>query len=145
MEVLIVKRMSAHAILPRRATPGSAGYDLASVEDKVVPARGKVLISTGWAMTVPHGYYGRIAPRSGLALKNHIDVGAGVCDEDFLGVVGVVLFNHGSEDFHVKIGDRIAQFIITKITTPEVLEVDKLEKTERGEGGFGSTGRESKK
>lgn len=80
------------------------------------------------------------APRSGLALKHAIDVGAGVIDADYRGPVGVILFNHFDVDFEVKVGDRIAQLILEKIVTPAVLEVEDLDSTTRGEGGFGSTG-----
>jgi dUTP pyrophosphatase len=93
-----------------------------------------------------------IAPRSSLAWKNHIDVGAGVIDADYRGTVGVVLFNHSDKDFQskttlshsysqplVKQGDRVAQLVLEKIATPEVVEVDNIEDTERGVGGFGST------
>lgn len=80
------------------------------------------------------------APRSGLALKHAIDVGAGVIDADYRGPVGVILFNHSDVDFEVKAGDRIAQMILEKIVTPEVIEVEDLDSTLRGEGGFGSTG-----
>lgn len=80
------------------------------------------------------------APRSGLAWKHSIDVGAGVIDADYRGPVGIVLFNFSDVDFAVKRGDRIAQMILERIETPEVAEVDDLDPTERGVGGFGSTG-----
>lgn len=80
------------------------------------------------------------APRSGLAWKHFIDVGAGVIDEDYRGNVGVILFNHGEVDFPVKRGDRIAQLVLEKISTPEVVEVESLDETDRAAGGFGSTG-----
>ncbi len=83
---------------------------------------------------------GRIAPRSGLAAKNFIDTGAGVIDADYRGPVKVLLFNHGESDFEVKEGDRIAQLVIERIYTPEVVEVEELEESVRGAGGFGSTG-----
>lgn len=75
-----------------------------------------------------------------MALKHAIDVGAGVIDADYRGPVGVILFNHSDVDFEVKVGDRIAQLILEKIVTPEVMEVEHLDSTARGEGGFGSTG-----
>ncbi|CAD7699265.1 unnamed protein product [Ostreobium quekettii] len=137
---LRVKKLCEHAVLPRRGSPGAAGYDLSSADDFVVPSRGKALIKTGLAVGIPSGTYGRVAPRSGLAIKNFIDVGAGVIDEDYRGALGVILFNHGDEDFQVKRGDRIAQLILERIITPDVEEVAELEETERGEGGFGSTG-----
>ena len=97
-------------------------------------------MKTGLSISFPTGLYARIAPRSGLALKRFIDVGAGVVDADYRGEVGVVLFNHGDQDFEVKMGDRIAQLILEKIDTPPVEEVQGLEGTVRGSSGFGSTG-----
>ena len=83
---------------------------------------------------------GRIAPRSGLAVKHFIDTGAGVIDSDYRGQVKVLLFNHSEVDFEIKEGDRIAQLVLERIYTPEILVVDKLEESVRGAGGFGSTG-----
>lgn len=83
---------------------------------------------------------GRIAPRSGLAVKHFIDTGAGVIDSDYRGEVKVLLFNHSEVDFEVKEGDRIAQLVIERIYTPEVVVVEELEESVRGAGGFGSTG-----
>lgn len=83
--MLQVKRLSEKAILPKKGSELAAGYDLYSSEDTVVPARGRKLIKTGIAIAVPTGNYARVAPRSGLALKNFIDVGAGVVDEDYRG------------------------------------------------------------
>ena len=101
-------------------------------------------MQTGLAISFPVGLYARIAPRSGLALKKFIDIGVGVVDSDYHAEVGVVLFNHGDQDFQVKMGDRIAQLILEKIDTLPVEEVQGLEDTVRGSGGFGST-RVSKK
>lgn len=137
---LLVKKLSTAATLPSRASSGAAGYDLSSSKDCIVPARGKALIPTDLAIAIPSGTYGRIAPRSGLAWKNSIDVGAGVCDFDHRGAVGVILFNHCDVDFNIKAGDRIAQLILEKIEIAEVEEVENLEDTARGSGGFGSTG-----
>jgi len=109
-------------------------------KEMVVPAKGKAIVPTDLSIACPPGTYARIAPRSGLAVKNFIDVGAGVVDEDYRGPVGVVLFNFGEVDFAIKEGDRIAQMILEKIHTPEVVEVDNLDETSRGAGGFGSTG-----
>ena len=85
-------------------------------------------------------FFHRIAPRSGLAVKNFIDVGAGVVDYDYRGNVGVVLFNHNDVDFEIKRGDRIAQLILERISMADCVEVEELADTERGTGGFGSTG-----
>ncbi|KAF7816274.1 deoxyuridine 5'-triphosphate nucleotidohydrolase-like [Senna tora] len=138
--LLRVKKLSDKAVLPSRASPLSAGYDLSSAVETKVPARGKALVATDLSISIPEGTYARIAPRSGLAWKHSIDVGAGVIDADYRGPVGVILFNHSDADFEVKVGDRVAQMIIEKIATPEVEEVEDLDSTARGEGGFGSTG-----
>ena len=138
---LSVKRLNEHATIPARGSPLAAGYDLSSAEDVSVPKGARGLVSTGIAFTVPYGTYGRIAPRSGLAVKKGIQVGAGVIDRDYTGEVKVVLFNHGDEDFEIKRGDRIAQLIVEQIEMPEIKVVDELLVTQRGEGGFGSTGK----
>lgn len=93
-------------------------------------------------MAIPAGYYGRVAPRSGLAVKNFIDVGAGVIDEDYRGEVKVLLFNFGEQPFKVSPGDRIAQLLVEPVMQPRLEQVAEsaLDSTERGEGGFGSTG-----
>ncbi|KAL4570982.1 hypothetical protein LXL04_017731 [Taraxacum kok-saghyz] len=135
-----VKKLSEKAILPERGSPLAAGYDLSSAIETKVRARGKALVATDLSIAVPEGTYARIAPRSGLTWKHSIDVGAGVIDADYRGPVGVILFNHSDTDFEVKAGDRIAQLIIEKIITPEVVEVDDLDSTVRGAAGFGSTG-----
>ncbi|RCV41550.1 hypothetical protein SETIT_9G145300v2 [Setaria italica] len=138
--LLKVKKLSDKAVLPSRGSALAAGYDLSSAAEMVVPARGKALVPTDLSIAIPEGTYARVAPRSGLALKHSIDVGAGVIDADYRGPVGVILFNHSDVDFAVKPGDRIAQMIIEVIATPEVAEVEDLDATVRGEGGFGSTG-----
>ncbi|KAF8579041.1 dUTP diphosphatase [Ramaria rubella] len=137
---LLIKRLSQKAKLPTRGSPLSAGYDLYSAENKCIPAKGKALVDTQISIAVPAGTYGRVAPRSGLASKFMIDTGAGVIDADYRGIVFVLLFNHSDKDFQIAEGDRVAQLIIEKIETPEVMEVDDLEATVRGTGGFGSTG-----
>lgn len=156
---LLIKKLSDKARLPTRGSAFAAGYDLYAAQATTVPARGKVLVDTGLSMAVPAGTCkrscrrarsismltlppadGRIAPRSGLAAKHFIDTGAGVIDADYRGPVKVLLFNHGDVDFPVAEGDRVAQLVLERIYTPEVLEVQELEESARGAGGFGSTG-----
>ncbi|KAK3336570.1 dUTPase-like protein [Cercophora scortea] len=137
---LMVKKLSDKARLPTRGSAFAAGYDLYAAKETTIPARGKALVDTDISMAVPAGTYGRIAPRSGLASKNFIDTGAGVIDADYRGQVKVLLFNHGETDFAVKEGDRVAQLVLERIYTPEVVEVQELEESVRGAGGFGSTG-----
>lgn len=138
---LLVKKLSENAAIPKKASLLAAGYDLSSAVDTIVPACNKALIPTDIAISCPAGTYGRIAPRSGLAHKHFIDVGAGVIDADYSGNVGVILFNHSDKDFVVNKGDRIAQLILEQIEHDiEVEEVENLTETNRGENGFGSTG-----
>ncbi|XP_066939092.1 deoxyuridine 5'-triphosphate nucleotidohydrolase-like [Macrobrachium rosenbergii] len=138
--VLRFKKLSEHAFAPSKGSKWAAGYDLCSAYNETIPAQGKALIKTDLQIELPEGCYGRVAPRSGLSWKNHIDVGAGVIDRDYRGNVGVVLFNHAKVDYEVKKGDRVAQLICEKIFYPDVEEVQELSDTDRGEGGFGSTG-----
>ena len=135
-----VKKLAYEARLPTRGSGGAVGYDLYSIDTVVIPPKHRALLSTGIAVVLPPGVYGRVAPRSSLALKYGIQVGAGVIDPDYTGEVKVILFNHGHADFEVNKGDRIAQLILEKCDTPEVVEIGLLEETERGAGGFGSTG-----
>uniref|UniRef100_A0A8C5W670 Deoxyuridine 5'-triphosphate nucleotidohydrolase n=1 Tax=Microcebus murinus TaxID=30608 RepID=A0A8C5W670_MICMU len=134
-------RLSEHATAPTRGSARAAGYDLYSAYDYTIPSMEKAVVKTDIQIALPSGCYGRVAPRSGLAAKHFIDVGAGVIDEDYRGNVGVVLFNFGKENFEVKKGDRIAQLICERIFYPEIEEVQVLDDTERGSGGFGSTGK----
>tara|TARA_X000001036_G_scaffold214061_1_gene200566 strand:- start:1626 stop:2147 length:522 start_codon:yes stop_codon:yes gene_type:complete len=146
---LRVQRLSDKASLPYRATAGSAGYDLMSAEAAVLRPHSRRLFKTDLAIDlgVPgdaegrqRKRYGRIAPRSGLAVRHGIDVAAGVVDEDYRGPLGVVLVNHGELPFEVQVGDRIAQLILELIDVPVVQEVASLDATNRGSNGFGSTG-----
>ncbi|XP_037810711.1 deoxyuridine 5'-triphosphate nucleotidohydrolase, mitochondrial isoform X2 [Lucilia sericata] len=133
-------KLTEKAFEPVRGSEHAAGFDLRSAYDLTVPARGKAVVKTDLQIEVPNGSYGRVAPRSGLAVKNFIDVGAGVIDADYRGNLGVVLFNHSDQDFEVKQGDRIAQLICERIFYPELEQVDALDDTKRGTCGFGSTG-----
>ena len=139
-DILRVVKLSEDATLPTRGSSLAAGYDLYSAKDLTIEPEGKALVPTDLRICVPHGTYGRIAPRSGLAWKHHIATGAGVVDEDYRGPVGVVLFNHAKTEFVIKKGDRVAQLVCEKISYPDIEEVESLEETVRGDGGFGSTG-----
>lgn len=97
-------------------------------------------LSIGLSSDPPFSPDGRIAPRSGLASKHFIDTGAGVIDADYRGQVKILLFNHSETDFPVSEGDRVAQLVLERIYTPDVVEVAELEDSVRGAGGFGSTG-----
>jgi len=90
-EILKFKKLSEKAIIPKKGSPFAAGYDLHSAADITVPKQGKILVPTNLSCAIPQGCYGRIAPRSGLASKHFIDVGAGVIDSDYRGEG--ILFN----------------------------------------------------
>ena len=140
--VLFVKKLSADATSPKKFSDKAAGYDLYSAEDTVIEPGKRFLIHTQIAIKLPPNVYGRIAPRSGMALKNGIDVLAGVIDPDYRGEVGVILFNSDNLlSFTVRKGDRIAQLILEQyLSDVDVKVVDELDVTERNDGGFGSSG-----
>ncbi len=141
MATLKVKKLVPNAVVPTRATPGSAGYDLYSTDGFIIMPGHRVVIPTGVALELPEGTYGRIAPRSGLAVKHGVDVLAGVVDRDYTGELKVVLVNTDlRRAFMIRPGYRIAQLILENYTVAEVEEVPYIEETERADAGFGSTG-----
>jgi len=140
-QTLRFAKLSEHAKAPTRGSAVAAGYDLYAAEDMVIEAGKRACVKTDIQIEVPDGTYGRVAPRSGLAAKHGIDVGAGVIDKDYRGNVMVLLFNFGDSAFNVGRGDRIAQLVLEKISMAELEELPSLDETDRGEGGFGSTGK----
>ena len=139
LEILQVVKITDKATLPSKAYRNSAGHDLYSAYDYKIPAQGKEKIMTDIRVKVPEGTYGRIAPRSGPAMQNHISIGAGVVDEDYTGNLSIVVFNLSNSEFDIKAGDSVAQLICEKIAHPTLIEVTSLTQTERGEKGFGSS------
>ena len=116
-----------------------ARHDLYANEGTDVPARGQAMVGTGIAIGLPHDTYGRIAPRSSLAIKHRLMTNAGVIDSDYRGEVKVVLANLGDQPYLVEKGDRIAQLIMEKLDNRELQEVTQLDDTKRGDQGFGSS------
>ena len=108
---LMVMKLHPNAVVPSRGTAGSAGFDLSSVEEATVKLGSRQLIHTGIAVACPSGTYFRIAPRSGLALRHSLGIGAGVVDPDYRGEIMVLLINDGTSPFHVQPGDRVADFL----------------------------------
>ena len=132
-----------NAVIPFKASKYAAGYDLYCVKDFTIQPGSRLLVETGVIMEIPVGYYGRIAPRSGLAFKNGIHVLAGVVDADYRNYVKVILHNLDKEiPLVIEKHERIAQIIITKYCH-NIVEVvsNELTHTERGKGGFGSSGK----
>jgi len=138
-ELIQVKLLTSQAKMPICATPGSAGFDLISPEAISIPAHSRKLIDTQIALSIPLGFYGRIAPRSGLSMQE-IDIGAGVIDSDYRRPVKALLINNGNTSFQVTKGTRMAQLIFEKISTRGINQVKDLDSTERNMKGFGSTG-----
>ena len=139
---LQVTRLTDNAILPVRGSAQAAGFDLHSTDGYVVLPGNRVVVSTGITVKLPNGTYGRIAPRSGLAVKHGLDTLAGVIDPDYTGEVKVVLQNLDvNQPFVIRPGYRIAQLILEKYEVADVVEVaEPVMDTSRGDAGFGSTG-----
>lgn len=139
---LQVTRLVDNAILPTRGSAGAAGFDLYSADGYVVMPGHRMVVSTGIAVKLPVGTYGRVAPRSGLAVKHGLDILAGVIDPDYTGELKVVLVNTDMRiPFFIKPGYRIAQLILECYVAADVVEVHgEFEATDRGATGFGSTG-----
>ncbi len=140
-----IKKLTDTAIIPTKATSGSAGYDLyADINTPVMIAPQETIkIGTGVAITPPEGTFGAIFARSGMATKRGLAPAnkVGVCDEDYSGEYIIALHNHSNKPQFVEIGERIAQLVFIPYIVGDFVEVDKLDKTERGSGGFGSTGK----
>ena len=139
--IMLVKKLTPYATIPTKGSAGAAGYDLTATDPVTIHPGERAIVSTGLAIRLPPGTYGRVAPRSGLAARHGIDVLAGVVDPDYRGEVKVILQNHGTETFVTGPGMRIAQLVLENFTTTTVEEVDDLgDDTLRGVAGFGSTG-----
>jgi dUTP pyrophosphatase len=139
-ELLNFKQLDPRATLPTRGSSAAAGLDLYSIEAVSLDPGQRAIARTGLAVAIPEGFYGRLAPRSGLATKQGLDVLAGVIDADYRGEIGCLLHNTGAEKIELPENSKVCQLIIEKIITPQAVWADELEYTERGGGGFGSTG-----
>lgn len=135
---------SAGLAMPRYETEDAAGMDLLAAipGERVIAPGDSAVIPAGISIELPKGYEAQVRPRSGLAAKNNITVlnSPGTIDRDYRGEVGVILINHGKENFTVRRGMRIAQLVIAPVAKATVTNTDDLSETDRGSGGFGSTG-----
>ena len=138
---LQIEKLLPTAVVPSRATPGSIGYDIcnASPESIIIKPWHTAIVPTGIALATTPGTYVRIAPRSGLTVKNNLTTMAGVIDPDYRGEVKIVLHNFGENEQKIQPKQKIAQLILEKADTPTVEVVQKLPRTKRNTGGFGST------
>ncbi|SHK22311.1 dUTP diphosphatase [Paramaledivibacter caminithermalis] len=139
---LYVEIIDNNAKLPSYAHDGDAGMDLYSTDEIIILPGERALIHTGIKIQLPPNTEAQIRPRSGLALKNGITLlnTPGTIDEGYRGEIGIIVINHGTEEFRVTRGMKIAQMVIKPVLRVEVEQVDYLNNSERGEGGFGSTG-----
>ena len=140
VDFLRFKQLDERAVLPQRGSALAAGLDVCSIEELEIRPRQRVMARTGLAVAIPPGFYGRIAPRSGLAAKNGLDVLAGVIDSDYRGEVCCLLYNTSDEVIKLSAGSKICQLIVEQIITPDAAWASDLDETARGAGGFGSTG-----
>ena len=134
-----VKRIHAAARLPERGSNWSAGADLFCLEAFTLQPRERKSVPTGVAVEIPPGWYGRVAPRSGLAARHGIDTLAGVVDADYRGELLVLIVNTSDTSVSFGAGERIAQLVIERAAVCNYVWVDELSDSERGAGGFGST------
>lgn len=140
LDILRFKKLDPRAVLPKRGSALAAGLDISSIEAIGLGAKQRVSARTGLAVAIPPGFYGRVAPRSGLAARKGLDVLAGVIDSDYRGEICCLLYNTGEEMITLPAGSKICQLIIEQIITPEAAWATDLDETARGAGGFGSTG-----
>ncbi|NMP37500.1 MAG: dUTP diphosphatase [Clostridiales bacterium] len=146
MEALKIKKLRDNAVIPVRATPGSAGIDLCACIDESITlaSHEKAVVPTGIAIALPSdAYVALIYARSGLAVKHGVGLlnAVGVIDSDYRGEICVGLINQLSQPYEIQPGERIAQLVITPVVCLPVEECESLDETERGSGGFGSTGK----
>lgn len=128
------------AKVPSRAHKFDAGMDLFSTEKISIAPGSSAIVPTGIFMEIPEEHVGLIWSKSGLSVKNKIEIGAGCIDSTYRGEILVHAYNLGDSEFVVDVGNKIAQILIMPIALPELIECEDLQKTERGAGGFGSSG-----
>ena len=143
IKVKIAMMSGCEDLQPAKAHADDAAFDLRSRTDMSVPINKSTLVPTGVFIELPVNYEAQVRPRSGLALKHNITLtnSPGTIDAGYRGEVGVIMFNHGPEEFVIKRGDRIAQMVIAELPEVELTVCSKLSSSDRGEGGFGSTGK----
>jgi dUTP pyrophosphatase len=139
---LFIELIDVDAKIPTKAYESDAGYDLYSIEYKPLKKGDSAIIKTGIKIDIPKGYYGRVASRSGLAVKHNLEVGAGVIDNGYHGEIMVLIRNHG-DNYTINKYDKIAQLILEpygNFPVNIVASVDNLRQTDRDKSGFGSSG-----
>ncbi len=141
---ILFKKLRENAVIPQRATAGSAGLDLCACIDSAmtVPGGGHVIVPTGLAIELPEsGLAAMVFARSGLAIKHGLGLLNGVVDSDYRGEICVGIVNQFDEPYVIMPGERVAQLVIMPVCLLPVCQVDEIDSTQRGVGGFGSTGK----
>jgi len=170
MNRILFKKLHPDAIIPTRANNSDAGMDLYALADVEIPATkqtefirsrkeydrwenvihhdeqrfitiGQVKIPTGLAVEIPHGHYGKVSSRSGLAFKNGLFSFDGTIDAGYRGEIGILLYNTTDKPYLVEKGDKVAQLLIIPCSILKPVEVEELSVADRGANGFGSSGR----
>jgi dUTP pyrophosphatase len=136
-----VKLLDVGATVPTKANENDAGWDLYSTVDTVIPSKQRKTVKTGIALEIPENMVGLIWPRSGLSVKQGIDVLAGVIDSGYRGEIMVCLYNTSDENVSINHGDRIAQIIFQEVPRVMMINQEGLGSSQRGDNGFGSSGK----
>jgi len=141
MPVLKFEKTHESAKLPTKNNESDTGYDVYSVEDKVIPARGSAVVGVGLKFAyIPEGYWVKVESRSGLGFKHGIHAHPGIIDNGYRGDAGIKLYNNTDVNYEIKAGDRIAQFVVY-MNFPMTVEWGSVEQSDRGDKGFGSSGK----
>ena len=135
-----IKKLRNDAIIPRRAHPGDAGFDLYTPESFRLLAHGWKQVPLGIAIEIESDEVALVQGRSGLAINHGITTIGNVIDSGYRGQISAVLLNNSDQSIHFQAGDRIAQLVILRLGNLEVREVETLSDTNRGVAGYGSTG-----
>lgn len=141
MPVLKFEKTHPDAKLPTKNHESDTGFDVYSIEDKVIPSKGNNVVGVGLKFAdIPEGYWIKVESRSGLGFKHSILAHPGIIDNGYRGDAGIKLYNLSDTDYQIKAGDRIAQFVVY-MNIGMKIEWGQVQETARGEKGFGSSGK----
>jgi len=139
--VLKFKKTNDNAVIPSKNHDDDTGLDVTSIVDIVIPARGSAVVDVGLRFAfIDHGFWVKVEGRSGLGFKYGIIPHPGIIDQGYRGDAGIKLYNFTDDDYEVRVGERIAQFVVYRNYNVEVSEGNIIE-SKRGERGFGSSGK----